>query len=350
MVSELVETGEGLKTIFSLTFGAFAVGRKIQFRGWACPAMSRSRDLSALYVHESVEAVIPPGAFVDAFADLDVPTTLIGDGASVAEDEAVVTYEPRPEFLEAGWVHCARAGYEAFDTDAYAAAGVPLTNSTGIHGESVGELAIGFMLSLARILHIYRDHQNEREWYEPDYERPFTIGGERLCVVGLGTIGAAIARRADALGMEVVGVRRSDEPVEGVSEMYSPAALHDAIATARFVVLATPHTPETEGMLSDEEFSVMREDAYVINIGRGPVVDEAALVRALEGGELAGAGLDVFEGEPLPQDSPLWAMEDVIISPHKGSATNRYHLDIAELVKANAERYREGRELRNRVA
>lgn len=311
--------------------------------------MPSAGDLEALFVHESVENVIPPAAFVDAF-DLDIPVRLVGDGRSYGPGEAVVTYVPREAFLDADWVHCARAGYEAFDTDAYADRGVPLTNSTGIHGESVGELAIGYMLSLARILHIYRDNQIAGEWYEPDYERPFTVANERLCVVGLGTIGAAIARRAADLGMEVVGVRRSDEPVEGVSSLYGPDELHEAIAEARFVALATPHTPETEGLLSDPEFERMRGDAYVINVGRGPVVDEAALVRALEAGEVAGAALDVFETEPLPADSPLWDFEEVLVTPHKGSATNRYHLDIAALVSENVTRFREGADLRNRVA
>jgi D-2-hydroxyacid dehydrogenase (NADP+) len=102
--------------------------------------------------------------------------------------------------------------------------------------------------------------------------------------------------------------------------------------------------------LSTDEFETMREDAYVINVGRGPVVDEDALVEALESGEVAGAGLDVFETEPLPEESPLWDHEDVIVSPHKGSATNRYHLDIADLVMENVRRFRSGEELKNRVA
>lgn len=306
--------------------------------------------IERLYVHESVENVVPQQAFLEAFDDLDVENELIGDGETFGEGDAVATYVPRPEFLDASWVHCIRAGYDEFDTDAYEDAGVPLTNSSGIHGATVGELAIGYMLSFARLLHIYRDHQNERQWYRPDYERPFTIENERLAVVGLGTLGQGIAERADALGMDVIGVRPSQDPVPGVSEIYHPDDLHEAIEDARFVALAVPHTPETEGLLSTEEFELMREDAYVINVSRGPVVDESALEDALDEGEIAGAALDVFEVEPLPEDSPLWDVEDVIISPHKGSATNRYHLDIADLVKENIERIRSGDELKNRVA
>jgi len=312
--------------------------------------MSERTRLDHLYVHESVENVIPPEAFVEAFDGLDISVELVGDGETYDETDAVATYVPKPEFLDAGWVHCIRAGYDEFDTEAYDAAGVPLTNSTGIHDTTVSEVAIGYMVSLARLLHVYRDNQNEGNWYTPDYERPFTVENERLCVVGLGTIGQGIAERGDALGMDVVGVRRSDEPVPGVSKIFDPADLHDAIADARFVALALPHTPETEGMIGDAEFDVMRDDAYLVNVARGPLVDEDALVDALERDAIAGAGLDVFETEPLPDDSPLWDFEEVIISPHKGSATNRYHLDIADLVTENVERYQTGETLRNRVA
>ena len=307
-------------------------------------------DLEGLYVHESVENVIPKGAFVEALSDRSIPAELVGDGREYGKTDAVITYVPRPEFREAGWVHCARAGYDEFDTEAYAEAGVPLTNSTGIHGATVGEVAVGCMLSLARLLHTYRDHQNATEWYTPEYERPFTVENECLCVLGLGTIGTGIATRAAALGMEVMGVRRSDESVPGVSAIYDPDNLHEAISKARFVAITLPHTPETDGLLSHEAFEAMREDAYLINVARGPIVDESALVAALETGEIAGAALDVFETEPLPPESPLWEFEEVIVMPHKGSATNRYHLDIAELVTENVERFRSGAELKNRVA
>lgn len=306
--------------------------------------------IERLYVHESVENVVPQQAFLEAFDDVDVENELVGDGEEYTTGDAVATYVPRPEFLSASWVHCIRAGYDEFDTEAYKEAGVPLTNSSGIHGATVGELAIGYMLSQARLLHIYRDHQYENDWYRPEYDRPFTIENERLAVVGLGTLGRGIATRADALGMDVVGVRRTQEPVEGVSEIFHPDELHEAIEDARFVALAVPHTPETTGLLSTEEFELMREDSYVINVSRGPVVDESALEAALEAGEIAGAGLDVFEEEPLPEDSPLWDHEDVIISPHKGSATNRYHLDIADLVIENIDRIKNDEDLVNRVA
>ena len=310
----------------------------------------RRPDLERLWVHESVENVVPKEAFLEAVREAPLSASLVGDREEYGTTDAVATYAPRPEFLDAGWVHCIRAGYDEFDTDAYERAGVPLTNSTGIHGSTVSELALNFMLSFARLGHRYRDHQSRREWVEPPYERPFTLENERLCVIGLGTIGEAIATRCDALGMEVVGVRRSGEPSPGVTEVFPPEDLGEAIDGARFVALAVPHTPETAGLIGEPELERMAEDAYLINVARGPIVDENALVDALEAGEIAGAGLDVFETEPLPEDSPLWDFEEVIVSPHKGSATNRYHLDLAELFVRNVRRYRDGEELENRVA
>lgn len=312
--------------------------------------MSERSSLKRLCVHESVANKIPKEGFVEAFNELSLPVELVGDEESYDETDAVASFHPRPEFLEAGWVHVIRAGYDEFDTNTYKDAGVRLTNSTGIHDTTVGEMAIGFMLSLARFLHSYRDYQSEREWHEPTYERPFTIQGERLCVIGLGTIGEGIARRADALGMDVVGIRRSDEPIPGVSTIYDPNELHEAITDARFVALALPHTPSTERMISAAEFERMRDDAFLINVARGPIVDENALVRALESGTIAGAALDVFQIEPLPEESPLWDFEEVIVTPHRGSATNRYHFDIAELIEENVRRFQTGEELKNRVA
>jgi len=177
--------------------------------------MSDRPQLERLCIHETVDEKIPIEAFADAFADLNVPVEIVGDDETFDRTDAVASFRPREAFLDAGWTHCIRAGYDEFDTEAHTEAGVPLTNSTGIHDTTVGELAIGYMVSLARMLHIYRDHQNDNDWLaEPPYERPFTVENERLCVVGLGTLGQGIAERADALGMDVVGVRRSDDRLD----------------------------------------------------------------------------------------------------------------------------------------
>ncbi|MCG1004771.1 MULTISPECIES: D-2-hydroxyacid dehydrogenase [Halobacterium] len=312
--------------------------------------MSDTEPLERLCVHESIDEKVPIGSFVDALNHLPVPVEVIDDDAELEETDAVASYRPRECFLAAGWVHCLRAGYDEFDTDAYESSGTPLTNSTGIHATTVGELVAGYMLMFARRMHVYRDQQNQRQWYDPPYDQPFTVAGETVCVVGLGTIGRGVAEYADGIGMDVIGVRRSDEAVRHVSTIYSPADLHEAIGEARFVVAAVPKTPETEGLFSTAEFRQMRTDAYLINVARGPVVDQNALVGALENDAIAGAGLDVFDTEPLPETSPLWDFEEVIISPHEGSSTNRYHHDLADLVVEIFDQYQSGVPLRNRVA
>lgn len=307
-------------------------------------------DLSRLAVHDSVGVAFPPDVLLDELADVDVPVELVGDDADFGPGDAVVSFGARPSFLDADWVHCVRAGYDEFDVDAYEAAGVALTNSTGIHGETIGETVIGYLLAFARRLHVYRDAQADREWRDVAYEKPFTLDGERLCVVGLGTLGRGIADRASALGMDVVGVRRSGESVPGVREVHSTEDLHAAVGDARFVALATPLTPETKGLIGTAELETMRDDAYLVNVGRGPVVDESALVEALGSGAISGAALDVFETEPLPDDSPLWEFEEVLVTPHSGARTRQYHRDIAELLRGNVERIRTGEQLVNRVA
>lgn len=263
--------------------------------------------------------------------------------------DAVASFGPRPGFRDADWVHCIRAGYDEFPVEEYDRTGVALTNSTGIHGTTVGETVLGGMLTLARRLHVYRDAQRESRWHEEPYDAPFTLAGERLCVVGLGTLGRGVAERADALGMDVVGVRRSDESVPGVGRLYRPDDLHAAIRDARFVALATPLTDETRRLVGEAELRAMRDDAYLVNVARGAVVDEAALRRALADDWIAGAMLDTFVEEPLPADSPLWDHEEVLVTPHAAAATNRYHEDIADLLRENVERLQAGEAMVNRV-
>jgi D-2-hydroxyacid dehydrogenase (NADP+) len=205
------------------------------------------------------------------------------------------------------------------------------------------------MLSFARRLHVYRDAQRESRWHDEPYDAPFTLADERVCVVGLGTLGRGVADRAAALGMSVHGVRRSGDPVENVERVVTPDRLHEAVADARFVVLATPLTEETRGLVGAEELAAMRADAVLINVARGAVVEESALVDALESGAIAGAGLDTFVEEPLPADSPLWDFEEVVVTPHSAAMTNRYHEDVAALVRENLERVRAGEPMTNRV-
>ena len=309
--------------------------------------------IETIGVHDSVGAVFPPAVLRDSLADdrPDLTVRVVGSDDLAALD-AVVTFAHDSALLDAApaWVHSIQAGVDRFSLDSFAEAGVPLTNSTGIHGDTVGESALGTMLMLARRLHRYRSAQERREWDRPAWDEPFTLRGESCCVVGLGTLGRGIATRADAVGMDVVGVKRTPTPVDGVRTVYPATDLGEAIADARFVSLAVPLTDRTEGLVGAPEFERMREDAYLVNVARGGVVDQSALVTALAEGEIAGAALDVFEAEPLPEESPLWGMKDVIVTPHATAATGAYYERIAALVRENLRRLAAGDGLANRVA
>jgi D-2-hydroxyacid dehydrogenase (NADP+) len=323
-----------------------------------------------LGIHDSVEAVFPPEVLQAELDDLDAAVSIVG-GSDVDGLDALVTFAHDDAFLDvqkttesssaahqnpAGsedadlrWVHSVQAGVDKFPLGEYENRGISVTNSTGLHGASVGETVAGYMLSFARRLHEYRSNQERGEWAWADREDTFTVTGSSVSVVGRGTLGKGIAARADALGMDVTGVKRTPTPVDHVDHVHPNGELHEAIAGAKFVALAVPLTDETEGMIGEEELSVMRDDAVLVNVARGPVVDQDALVDALQNDDLAGAALDVFEEEPLPEDSPLWDVDDVIVTPHAAAATRDYPENIAALVRENARRLEAGESLGNLV-
>ncbi|MGZ0746831.1 D-2-hydroxyacid dehydrogenase [Haloparvum sp. AD34] len=313
--------------------------------------------VETLGIHDSVAQVFPPetlAAYLREEApspDLDVVVVEAGDRDALADCDALVTFAYDEAFLAADleWIHSVQAGVDRFPFEELEARNVALTNSTGIHGDSVGDTVAGYMLSFARRLHRYRDQQADREWSWPAHDEPFSLRGERLCIVGLGGLGRGIAARADALGMEVVGVKRTPTPVEGVDEVYRRDQLHEAIGDARFVALAVPLTPETEGLVGADEFHAMREDAYLINVARGEVVVQQDLVDALDDEIIAGAALDVFETEPLPEDSPLWDLEEVIVTPHAAAAHREYGERVGAIVVESLRRLERGEGYANRV-
>lgn len=341
------------------------------------PARLGSMAVERIGVHESTAIDFPFDVFADELADVDPELVPIRDdgehagsgggesdagaepgtgtepdaGVDPATCDAFVTFTHQDGLLAADpeWIHTTLAGVEAFPLEEYQRRGVALTNSTGLHGDSVGDTALGMMLLLARRLHDFVANQQERRWEFPDWDEGFTLPGERVCVVGLGTVGGAVARRCSALGMDVAGVQRSADPVEGVDDHYHPDDLESAIADARFVVLCVPLTAETRDLVGEPELRAMREDAYLVNVARGGVVDEDALVAALRDDAIAGAALDVFETEPLPEDHPLWGFDDVVVTPHAAVANRNFYRDVAALVRENLARLDTGEPLENRV-
>jgi len=311
--------------------------------------MSGRPPIRRLAVHDWGTHPCAPDRFRDRLTSLDCDV-VVREADDLDDCDAVVTLFHQDEFLESvSWVHDIRAGYEDFPLEAYRERGVAVTNSTGVAGDLVGETALGLMLSLSKGLHRFRDRQAEARWERLPVERPFELGRSSVCVVGLGQLGGSVASRAGVLGTDVVGVDVRPVSGLGLRRVYDVTDLSEAVADRRFVVLTTPLTPETRGLIDEDVLAAMREDAYLVNVSRGEVVDEDALVTALEADEIAGAALDVFVDEPLAPDSPLWAHPEVIVTPHAAAQADGYGRKLAELVRTNVARLDAGRPLWNEV-
>jgi phosphoglycerate dehydrogenase-like enzyme len=261
------------------------------------------------------------------------------------------------------WVQTATASLEHYMFDALVEHPCRLSNMRGLFSDVIADHVMGFVLSFARNLHLYRDQQKARHW-EP-------IGGEEgrsdfvagpsfvseidrrhlhlsdctLGVVGVGHIGSEICRRAQSFGMRILGVDpvRREVP-DVVPQVWPTDRLPDLLRQSDFVVIAAPHTPETYKLFRRDKFELMKPTAYLINIGRGAIVDLADLVAVLESKQIAGAALDVFETEPLPADSPLWGMSNVIITPHIAAASTHIAERHTETLLENIRLFVAGKE------
>jgi len=226
-----------------------------------------------------------------------------------------------------------------------------LTNASGVHAIPISEHILALLLAFARRLHLAVRTQERGEWVPHHREKGvFELAGKTMVLVGVGAIGERTAEVASALGMRVLAVRRDPTVgTPGVEATFGPDQLLDVLPEADFVVLTVPLTHETQGMIGERELRAVKSTVYIVNIGRGGTIQEHALIRALQEGWIAGAGLDVFETEPLPEDSPLWAMENVIITAHYSGATPHYDERAMDIFLDNLRRYRDGEPLRNVV-
>ncbi|MGC9360425.1 MAG: D-2-hydroxyacid dehydrogenase [Anaerolineae bacterium] len=229
------------------------------------------------------------------------------------------------------------------------ASGLILTNASGVHAIPISEHIIGMALALARGLHAAVRHQVEHRWHRPEGGIR-ELAGATMLLIGVGAIGSRTARLAKALDMRVLGVRR--DPAQGdphVDAMYGPGDLPELWAQADLVVLTVPLTDETHHMVDEAALRAMPSHAVIINIGRGGTIDQEALVRALQEGWIGGAGLDVFDPEPLSEDSPLWDMPNVLITSHYAGTSPVYNQRALAIFTDNLARYVAGQPLRNVV-
>lgn len=259
--------------------------------------------------------------------------------------------ELRALFVEAPrvrWVHSRSAGLDSVLFPELVQSAVPLTNGSGVFSQSLGEFALAMVLYFAKDFPRTLRNQRARRWEEFDVDE---IAGQTVGIVGYGDIGRACARRMHAMDMKVLALKRhppeKQDPL--VDQFYRPQDLNEMLGRCDYVVVSAPLTQETKHMISDSQFKAMPRSAVVINVGRGPVVDEAALVRALEAGTIRGAGLDVFEHEPLPETSPLWGMENVFLSPHSADHTRDWLDQAMRFFLKQYERFTRGEALENVV-
>ncbi len=246
------------------------------------------------------------------------------------------------------------AGTDQYDKALFAKAGVRLANAQGVNERAVAEHAMALILALTRQLHKARDNQRERRWRGMIGDRALReqeLGGKTLVIVGLGRIGTRLARLARAFDMRVIGVRRTARPApEAANEVVGETGLARALAEADVVALTCPLTEETEGLIGAAALNALKPGALLINVARGKVVDEAALLAALVDGRVGAAALDCFHDEPLARESPFWALPNVLITPHSAGETARYETNLVDILVDNVERLLRGETtLRNQV-
>jgi phosphoglycerate dehydrogenase-like enzyme len=251
---------------------------------------------------------------------------------------------PRAKRLR--WIHILGAGVEHLTPIDWLPEGVVLTNSSGVHTQRSGEYIACALLMLNSRIPQHVTRQRENVW---DNRYSDTIDGKTVVVVGLGSIGGNAARRAKELGLNVRGVRRSADGHPHVDQMFTQDRLHDALSGADYLVVAAASTTETRGMIGAKELDLLNEDGGVINVARQDIMDYDALAERLESGRLRGAVLDVFDPEPLPSDSPLWDVDNLIVTPHVSSDPANYNETMLAIFRENVRRLLAGEELLNRV-
>lgn len=222
--------------------------------------------------------------------------------------------------------------------------GLVCTNAGGVRSASVAEQAFFLLMCLVRQVHALESARKKKIWVRDEVSPSLhNLAGRRMLIVGMGPVGQAIARRASAFDMRVVGVSRTEDPPPGVERVYPRARFVDACKEAQVVVLATGLDDETNRILGREAIAALPKDAYVVNVGRGSLIDEPALIAALQTGQIAGAGLDVAETEPLPASSPLWTLPNTVVTPHIGGAGDPSEAGVGALLAANIKTYLSGK-------
>jgi phosphoglycerate dehydrogenase-like enzyme len=246
------------------------------------------------------------------------------------------------------WIQVTSAGVDRYLTEEFRRSKVMLTNASGIHATPIGEFVVSLMLMFAKNAPLFFDAKQKKQWVRT----PGTVlNGKTVGVVGLGSIGQEVARLCKAFHMRVIATRRSPKRrhARNVDLLLPPNGLPRLLEESDYVAICLPLTKETHKLIGTAELKMMKPTAYIINIGRGPIIDEEALIRALEAKQIAGAGLDVFTTEPLTKESKLWELPNAIISPHVSGGREDYEVGALDIFCRNLKRYLEGKRMINVV-
>ncbi len=272
----------------------------------------------------------------------------------IADADIAISWSLRGDQIQAAkklrWIHSTAAAVHQLMTPELRASDIVVTNARDVHGPVVEEHVIALAFALAKRLPQAVRYQQQKHWAQHDLwderPRPRELNGATMTIVGLGAIGAPLARLAKSLGMRVVGVREHPERGgEGADAAHGFEDLDQALSAADFIVLAVPVTPKTRHLMDAERLVLLKSDAYLINVGRGVLIDEAALVNALRAKSFGGAALDVTTEEPLPAESPLWKMQNVLITPHTAGLTEKMWERHYEHYTKNLRRFLRGEPL-----
>lgn len=293
----------------------------------------------------------------EQFPQLEIVQSRTADGVKqeIADAEIVFTGDIRPDLFAVArklrWIHSPAAAIHQFLFPEFVASDVVLTNAREVHGPVVAEQVIAMILALAKRIPQDVRLQIKHVWGQEilwnGNNCPREIAGATLGLVGFGSIGRNVAVLAHALGMRVIAVREhvDKEKPAFIHEVLPSSQLDDMLARTDYVVLSAPVTPATKGMVGREQLARMKPDGYLINVGRGPLIDEGALIEALRERKIGGAALDVFDQEPLPDDSPLWDLENLLIMPHTAGMTEKLWERHYALFSQNVRRYLDAKPL-----
>jgi D-2-hydroxyacid dehydrogenase (NADP+) len=294
----------------------------------------------------------PDVNFTHALTDEEAATAIGSVDVALASRLSMAMVDRAPRLR---WIHSTAAAVAGLlPLNELAARRIAVTNSRGIQAVPIAEHVIGGLLVLSRRFNLMIEAQRERRWIQNELTReawPWSLNGRKMTIVGFGTIGQEVARRAHAFGMRVTGIRRRlDEPPPlFVESVVGPDRLNDALRGSDVLVISAPSLPGTDRMIRAEQIALLNRGAIIINVARGKIVEETALIAALQNGGVGGAVLDVFEREPLDPASPLWSLPNVIISPHSAGVRPDHWDEVIDLFSENLSRHRRGEPLLNLV-